>query len=296
MIRTMMISLILFLGIYSPTFGESLQETILVEIEESVLRQSSDNLLTFRENSIDRIFPRNAGDSDDYEYLTAVLDPLISDKLISLRENQQNVSLYTLELERCGAGHDLDIPQDVPLDGPESLSEDMYMPRIWAIIDQVRLANGFGKIGINFDYSLYAVGLLREEEVQHSSSSVIIKRPALKSLNNLLHERYSSGVYENLYQILDYSEGCGAGEIEVDIETDSSLSSVWVIPEFYFRVCNKRTSNPWNTDDCIFWDNLSSLNLFSGIYRWQGIENNENRVSGSFSVTDNDHGKTIRLP
>jgi len=98
-----------------------------------------------------------------------------------------------------------------------------------------------------------------------------------------------------VYQIVDYSEGCGAGEILVSLETGPNLSSVWVIPDFYFRVCNRRYNNPWSTESCAFWDSAKEVNAFSGVYRWQATSSTSGQISGAFTVSD-EMDQTIRIP
>lgn len=205
------------------------------------------------------------------------LDRQLADELV----NDHEISARILELEPCGVrfnslGFGFRPIEGTPLTDSKAI----------AMVDRARIVTAYNALDTTIELSLATV-----EGLRYNDSS----NDAIKSLNQRLLGEFQSGKYSEIYQIIDLSEGCGAGEVHISIANYDDFLSLHYIPEFFFRVCSERFANPWDTNLCIFWDEAQWSLAVSGVYRWQGIDLSDQFISGRFSVRNTQEQQDIHL-
>ncbi|MBG6178778.1 hypothetical protein IWQ55_006630 [Labrenzia sp. EL_208] len=158
------------------------------------------------------------------------------------------------------------------------------------LLETIRLRLAFEKAKIPLEVERRWVAQLRDTGRQFSleSGAVIIEMPNLRELNQQLLELHFEGVTRDIYQVVDYSEGCGAGGLFVNILSDPHLSNIYLIPDLYFSVCEDELTNPWDLVDCNWWVPTPGHGIVSGHYAFQGIDNNGAFRMGRVVVRDAD--------
>jgi hypothetical protein len=88
--------------------------------------------------------------------------------------------------------------------------------------------------------------------------------------------------------ILDYSDGCGAGEIMVAFKTDPVVSQLRLIPEFFFTICAKQKRDAWSNTDCRWWKDVLAEGgeMVAGTYRYHAQTPDGKIRQGRFSITE----------
>ena len=119
---------------------------------------------------------------------------------------------------------------------------------------------------------------------------------SMARVNFVLMQLYEAGALNVPHLILDdFVDGCGAGEIEVSVDLESSVNELHIIPEVYFLACEQRLPDPFDTQACREWESVHALMFISGIWIWQGIDDDGTFVTSRLNVDRLGDRPTISL-
>ncbi len=93
---------------------------------------------------------------------------------------------------------------------------------------------------------------------------------ALRRFNETLFRRYLAGQLDRPQLIIDPSEGCGAGEIDVEFVARSPLREFYLIPEFFYSVCLEQGRNVWSSTDCQY-TTRGTRAFAAGVWRYRAV-------------------------
>jgi hypothetical protein len=247
----------------------------------------SDNMPQFRqfspENYVDLSMNQNL-DGDDLMAYEGTITRQMSDWVDS-----DSNSLRVLRLEACG--------NDLGNYGIPGWANDgvTITP---GLLDRVRINAAFAHAGLDLRLTDSEAFALRDAQYTglDVGFSSIMEYPALKLLNSALYDLNEQGKTDALYQIIDPSWGCGAGEIEVEIRSDPALTDIQMIPELYFSVCEDVTVDPWDKSQCRWWTPSPEVGMVSGTYAYQGVAADGETKRGKINIDLRDTGDALEKP
>lgn len=113
------------------------------------------------------------------------------------------------------------------------------------------------------------------------------EREPIAALNARLFGLYKSGAAKDILVVVDLSDGCGEGEMPVKLVSDPPYKSLRIIPEFYFAVCGKRSSDAWSPQQCRWWEDvLQEVTMVSGTYYYAATWPDGAEKRGRFTIDE----------
>lgn len=252
-------------ALFAATTSQADEELIQIATEELHNRIAVDSLQRYREFRALEVRNLREIDTIVADELPDVFNEMLQEQVPREVLSSPDAVVHVFQLEPCG----LDFAEWglIPVEGTPLDSDTLY-----EIVYRIKFNLAF----------------------QYDGSSTRISEAGIKSMlnqrmafNQRLLQAYQSGELPKLYQAIYMAEGCGAGEVSIEIINFDEFQSISYIPEFYFRVCGKRFPDPWSSDDCPFWDTAQFNIAVSGIYRWQGWRHTGQFQSGSFNIVYN---------
>lgn len=115
----------------------------------------------------------------------------------------------------------------------------------------------------------------------------------LRKLNEKLYEDYIDGKLDYPLVFVDYSDGCGAGEVLVTITSYPKNAKIRYIPQFFAHICQAHGMDVFNLENdenhknqCIFWQDVHENSAsVAGRYYYQAFYKGI-RQTGTFQVLD----------
>lgn len=157
-----------------------------------------------------------------------------------------------------------------------------------ADVNFIRLSHAFQRAGIRVEMSRSLAGQL------HVNYNLSDPHRSMRNFNESLLVAYEAGNLPLPYIVLDHSQ-CGAGEELVTFEISQDLRFVYIIPEFFFGICEARYDTPWDPATCRWWETIGYNAWISGAYIWQGAFPDGQRVWGRIDVR-RFADQVVRLP
>jgi hypothetical protein len=263
--------------------GDALKAAVLARIGSAVLSDDQPELRSFVFTNAETVFSNSNVEGEDLQAFQVT----VAGQLTGSFDIGQ-VPLRVLRLEECG--------NDLGHYGlPDWYNETQSPP---FILDPIRLDQAFSLAGFRLDLDPSQIAQLREfqDSGQMVGDTPILAYPALRALNERLAEVFASGGTAELYQIVDPSWGCGAGEIEVEIRSDPPLTAIHMIPDLYFSACEDSAADPWDMAQCRYWFPSPEIGMVSGIYAYQGLTADGQRKTGRINVDLRDTGDPLQRP
>jgi hypothetical protein len=263
--------------------GDTLDAALSERLKASVLSDDQPELRSFVPTHAESVFSNPHVSGIDLEAFQFTVAAQLTGKF-SIRQ----VPLRILRLEECG--------NDLGRYGiPDWYTQSQSSP---FILDPIRLEQAFELSGFRLDLSPFEIGQLRhfQDSGKIIGETPISIYPALYALNERLAEMFAAGSTAELYQVIDPSWGCGAGEIEVEIRSDPPLTSIHMIPDLYFSVCSEKLADPWDMAQCRFWFPSPEIGMVSGVYAFQGVTADGQRKTGRINVDLRETGDPLERP
>lgn len=122
----------------------------------------------------------------------------------------------------------------------------------------------------------------------------------IKKLNENLYFYYLKGHFDMPIIFIDISDGCGAGEVQIMIETNPKGGKVYYIPTFLAETCLIRQKDTFNIDfksnnSCEFWEEVNGNSAsVAGRYFYQVIHNDIKQI-GKIHITDDDTRQDTKI-
>ena len=105
--------------------------------------------------------------------------------------------------------------------------------------------------------------------------------------NTALANAHAAGKTREPLVLLNFSDGCGAGEVLVEFRTDPPARTLRIIPEFFFAICEKQNVDAWSNRECRWWqDVLKGGEMVAGSYNYFAQTADGATRSGRFRVTE----------